>query len=132
MIEISPQNPIKILISIKGCNGQLCMYVNYIMRFAIGPEKNSISTDRDNSISFEENPTSITKKLFDAIEECKSPIKSINRITDYNTQLSKGKDLFTSGGSRCEYLQATYIRIFFYTVDTFKWIHGRHVPVDTR
>ena len=39
------------------------------------------------SISDEENPTSIVKKLFDAIEECKSPIKSINRITDLDNQL---------------------------------------------
>ena len=45
-----------------------------ILRFVKGPEKNSISLDLDNSISDEENPTSIAKKLFIAIEECKSPI----------------------------------------------------------
>ena len=64
-----------------------------ILGFAKGPEKNSISLDLDNSISDEENPNSIAKKLFDAIKECKSPIKSINSITDLDTQLSKEIDL---------------------------------------
>ena len=50
----------------------------------------------DNSISDEKNPTSITKKLFDAIEECKSPIKY--RITNLDIKLSKEIDLFTSEG----------------------------------
>ena len=40
-----------------------------ILRFVKGPEKNSISLELDNSITEEENPTSIAKKLFDAIEE---------------------------------------------------------------
>ena len=31
-----------------------------------------------------------------AIEECIRPIKSINRVTDLDTQLSKEIDLFTS------------------------------------
>ena len=48
----------------------------------------------------------IAKKLFDNIEEYKSPIKSINRVTDLDTQLSKEIDLFTSGGGRGEYLEA--------------------------
>ena len=69
------------------------------MRFQKVQKKNQINQSKnttrglDNSISDEENPTSIAKKLFDAIEECKSPIKSINRITDLDTQLSKGIDL---------------------------------------
>ena len=54
------------------------------------------------------NPTSITKKLFDAIEKCKSPIKSIKSVTNLDTQLSKEIYLFTSGGSRGKYLQAAY------------------------
>ena len=61
----------------------------------------------DNNISDEENPTSIARKL--SIEECKSPIKSTNRVTDLDTQLSKEIDLFTWGGGRGEYLvQAAY------------------------
>ena len=64
--------------------------------------KNYISLD--NSISDEDNVTSIAKKLFDALEECKSPIKSIKRITDLDTQLTKGIYFFTSGGGRGEYL----------------------------
>ena len=75
------------------------------MRFAKGPEKSSISLNFDNSIADEKNPTSIAKKFFDAIEECKSPIKSINRFTDLYIQLYKEIDLFTSGGGRGEYLQ---------------------------
>ena len=67
----------------------------------------------DNSISDEKNPTSIAKKkLLDAIEECKNPIKSINKVTDLDTQLSKEIDLFTSGGGRGEYLQAGYSWIY--------------------
>ena len=50
------------------------------------------------------------KKLFDAIEKCKSPIKSINRVTDLDTQLSKEIDWFTSGGGRGKYLQAMLLR----------------------
>ena len=46
----------------------------------------------------------LLKKLFHAIEECKSPIKSINSVTDVDTQLSKEIDLFTSRDSRGEYL----------------------------
>ena len=53
------------------------------------------------------NPTSFNKKLFDAIEECKRPKKSFNRVTDSDTQLSKEIDLFTGGGIG-EYLQAAY------------------------
>ena len=34
-----------------------------------------------------QNTTSIAKKIVDAIEECKSPIKSINIVTDLDTQL---------------------------------------------
>ena len=49
----------------------------------------------DNGISDEENPTSIAKK-------------SINRVTDLDTQQSKEEDLFTSEGDRGEYLQAAY------------------------
>ena len=64
--------------------------------------------DLDNSISDEKNPTSIAKKLFDVIEECKSPIKSINRVAYLDTQLSKEIHLFISGGSRGEYSQAAY------------------------
>ena len=60
-----------------------------IQSFAKDPEKNSISLDLDNSTSYEENPTSIAKKLFNATEGYKSPIKSIKRITDLDTQLSK-------------------------------------------
>ena len=41
-------------------------------------KKNSL--DLDNSISDEDNPTSIAKKLFDAIKECQSPINSINTV----------------------------------------------------
>ena len=72
-------------------------------------QKNSISLDLNNSISDEEKPTFIAKKLFDAIAECKSPIKSINRVTTLDTQLCKGIGLFTSGGHRGEYLQAAYM-----------------------
>ena len=46
--------------------------------------------------------------LFDAIEECKSLIKLINRVTDLDTQLSKEIQLFTSGGGKGEYIQAAY------------------------
>ena len=53
-------------------------------------------------------PTSIAKKLFDAIEECQSPIKSINRVTDLDTQLSKEIYLFTSEAGRGKYLEAAY------------------------
>ena len=45
-------------------------------------KENSISLYLDNSISNEKNPTFITKKLF---------AKSINRVTDLYTQLSKKK-----------------------------------------
>ena len=80
-----------------------------ILRFAKGTEKKFHITWRlDNSISDEGNPTSIAKKLFDAIEEGKSHIKSINRITDLDTQLSKEIDLFTSEDGRVEYLRAAY------------------------
>ena len=44
-----------------------------ILQFAKDPEKES---DLGNSISGEENPISIVKMLFDATEECQSPIKS--------------------------------------------------------
>ena len=79
-----------------------------ILRFAKFPEKKSISLDLGNSVSYEENRTSITKQLFDAIEECKSPIKSINWITDLDTQLFKEIYLFASGSFRSEHLQAAY------------------------
>ena len=71
-----------------------CELKALILQFAKGPGKNSISLELDNSIS-DENPFSIAKKLFDATEECKSPIKSI---------MFKEIDLFTSGGDRGEYL----------------------------
>ena len=77
-----------------------------ILRFAKYSEKKSESLDLDNSIWDEKNPTSIAKKLFDAIEECKSLIKSINMVTDLDTWLSKEINLFTSGSGRSEYLQA--------------------------
>ena len=67
-----------------------------------------MSLDLDNSISDEKNPTSIAKKFFDANEKRKSLIKSINRVTNLDTQLSKEIDLFISGGGRGEYLQAAY------------------------
>ena len=79
-----------------------------ILRFGKGPEENSLSFHLDNSIFDGKNPSSIAKKLLDAIEVCNSPIKSINRVTDLDTQLSKEIDLFTSGGGRGEYLQAAY------------------------
>ena len=69
---------------------------------------NSIPLDLANSLSDEKNRTSITKNLFDVIEECRSPIKPINRVIDLDTQLSKEIDLFTSGGGVGEYLQAAY------------------------
>ena len=72
-----------------------------ILRFAKGPEQNSISLDLDNSISN-------AKNLFGAFEECKSTIKTINRVTDLDSQLSKEMDLFTSEGGRGEYLQTAY------------------------
>ena len=72
------------------------------LRFANGLEKKSISLDLDNSISDEENTTSIAKKLFHAVEECRSPIKLINRITDLDTQMTNEIDLFTSEGGRGE------------------------------
>ena len=50
---------------------------------------NDVSLHLDNSISDEKIPTFFAQKLFDAIEEGKSPIKSINRFTDLDTQLSK-------------------------------------------
>ena len=75
------------------------------------PKKNSVSLDLDNSIQDEEKPSCTARKLFDAIEECKSPIKSINRVTDLDTQLSKEIDLFRSEVVRSEYLQAAYIVI---------------------
>ena len=81
-----------------------------ILHFAKGPEKMLY-----HSISDEENPTSIVKKLFDAIEECKSPIKSINRVTELDNQLSKEIDLFTSGGVRGEYLQAAYLHLHLHS-----------------
>ena len=67
-----------------------------IQRFTKGPEKKKIiyvSLQFSNSISGEENPTSIAKKFFDAIKECK-------RVTDLDTQLSKEIDLFTFGSGR--------------------------------
>ena len=67
--------------------------------------KNSISLDLNNIISNEKKPTLISKKLFNDIEECKNPIKSINKITDLYIQLSKEIDLFTPGGQN---LQAAY------------------------
>ena len=45
------------------------------LRLVRGSGENFISIALDNSISDEENPASIAKRLFDAIEECKSPIK---------------------------------------------------------
>ena len=42
------------------------------------------------------------------IEECKNTIKSISRVTDLDTQLSKEIYLFTSEGGRGEYLQGAY------------------------
>ena len=74
-----------------------------------GPEKNSILLDLNKSISDKEKSTSIAKKLFDAIEECQSPIKSINRVTDLNTQLSKEIYLFTSECGRGKYLEAAHM-----------------------
>ena len=71
-------------------------------------KNNSISLDIDSCISDEQNSISIARKLFDAIEECKSSIKSIKRITNLNTQLSQEIDLLTSRGNRDEYLQAAY------------------------
>ena len=79
-----------------------------ILCFAKAPEKNSISLYLDNSVSDQENPTSIAKKLFDVVEECKNPIKSFNRVTDLDTQLSKEIDLFVSGCFRVEYLSWNY------------------------
>ena len=79
-----------------------------ILLSAKDPEKAAISLDIDNWISDAKKPTSIAKKLFDAIKECKSPIKSINWVTDLDTQLSTEVDLFTSGGGRDKYLQAAY------------------------
>ena len=73
-----------------------------ILRFSKGPEKNSISLHR---IS-DHIPTA--KKLFDDTEGCRSPIKSINKVTDLDTQLSNGINWFQSRGSRGEYLQAAY------------------------
>ena len=55
------------------------------------------------------------KKLFDAIEEIKSLIKSINRVTDFDTQLSKRIYLSTSGGGEAEYLQAI-LELFYQQV----------------
>ena len=69
-------------------------------------KKKIYSLDLDNSISDEQNPTSIAKKLFDAIEKYKSPIKSINRVIDLDIQMSKEIDLFTSRCGRGEYLEA--------------------------
>ena len=43
-----------------------------------------------------------------AIAECKSAIKSINRFTDIDIQLCKELDLFTLGDGRSEYLQGVY------------------------
>ena len=43
--------------------------------FCISPKKNSISLDLDNSISDEAKPTSIAKKLFDAIQEIQKRYK---------------------------------------------------------
>ena len=84
-----------------------------ILCFAKADVKISMSLDIDNSISDEKNPTYIAKligakDLFDVIEEYKSPIKSVNRVTDLDTPLSKEIDLFTSGGGRGEYLQAAH------------------------
>ena len=42
------------------------------------------------------------------MEESERSIKSINRVTALNHQLSKEIDLFISGGGRDEYLQAAY------------------------
>ena len=73
-------------------------------RLQNGSEKNSMLLDFNNRISDEENPTSIAKMLFQSIEECKSLIKSISRVTDLDTQLSTEIDLVTSEGGRGEYL----------------------------
>ena len=60
-------------------------------------EKNSTSLDFDNNILDEENPTSIAKKFLGAIEECKSPIKSIDKVTDLDTQLFKEIHTYING-----------------------------------
>lgn len=85
-----------------------------ILRFTKIPDTNNsmISLEIDDSVSdekLEEAPISIVQKLNDAIEECKSPIKSVNKADDdLETQLSKEIDLFVSGGVRGKYLQAAY------------------------
>ena len=64
----------------------------FILCFVKGSEKKFHITRRlNNSISHEEHPTFIAKKLFDAIEKSKSPLKSINRVTDLDTRLSEVK-----------------------------------------
>ena len=53
-----------------------------------------------------------------------SPIKSINRVTDLDTQLSNEIDLFTSADGRCEYSQAAYSylgTILSTSVDCERW-----------
>ena len=95
-----------------------------ILRFAKGPDKNSISLDLDNSISNV------------VIEECKSPIKSNNRLTDLDTQLSKELDLFLSAGDRGEYLQAAYrtiaLELFYQQVLIARGAFQRHHLLTTK
>ena len=91
-------------------------------------KKNSISLDLENSISDEVNPTSIAKKLFAAIEECKSPIKAINRFTYLDTQLSKEIDLFTSGSGSvniCK-LHIAVLELFYQQVLIARGVFQRH------
>ena len=72
----------------------------------------------------------LKKKLFDAIGKCKSPIKSINRVTDLDTQLSKEINLFTSGGGRGEdFYKLLYVAIldlFYQQVLIARSVFQRH------
>lgn len=70
-------------------------------------EEISVS-DSDEDIVIEETIT-IEKKLNDAIKNVKSPIKSINTVTDdIKSSIDSEIKLFVSGGIRGTYLQAAY------------------------
>ena len=75
----------------------------------IHPEKNSITLDLDNSISVKESPIPLLESSLVPLKNAKALQNQLMEwVTDLDTQLSKDKDLFTSGGGRVECLQAAF------------------------
>ena len=63
----------------------------------------------------------------------KRPIKSVNRVTDLHSQLSKEIYLFTSGGGRDEYLQAAYtLGLFYQQMLVARGVFQRHRMLTTK